>query len=251
MGSSVFIHFTRGALIHRHNLNRVLQSPDWLHPAGFDAFGRELLPLLLSSSLASMSFSLAIVVLAGSVAIFLGGILALAPKRVQQTSIALLEGFLAFPSLIIALAWAAIRAPGWSTLGVALLLGAAPGYVRLLFLRASEVIKEDFIEASIAVGANRWQLLTGHLAPDLFRLSAVKFPTIFAQTLMAEATLSFLGIGAPIGSDTWGSLLAQGKDYLIEAPHLAFFTGTPLFLTVLALQGISERWELIGHRDLS
>ena len=177
-----------------------------------------------------------------------GATIALSPRFLRNLGLRTLEGSLAFPSLIIALAWAAIRGPGWSTLLVALLMGVLPGITRLLFLRSKEILTEDYIEAAVGLGATRPRILVSYLAPELIRLAAVKFPALFAQTLLAEATLSFLGVGAPIGRDTWGSLLAQGKDYLIEAPHLAFATGLPLVLTVLALQGISERLEWLGKR---
>jgi peptide/nickel transport system permease protein len=107
-------------------------------------------------------------------------------------------------------------------------------------LRAREVLAEDYVLAARSLGAGGGRILTRYLAPPIVSFCWIKTPGLFAHTLMAEATLSFLGIGAPIGQDTWGTLLAQSKDYLLEAPHLAVATGLPLVLTVLALQLISE-----------
>ena len=242
---------TLGDSVFRHDLAHTLAPPNWASPAGFDAFGRNLLPLVLRASLLSIAFSLVVVAGSTFVAMISGASLALAPGWIRPLGLRLLEGLLAFPSLIIALAWAAIRGPGWSTLIVALVMGVLPGFVRLLFLRTQDILKEDYIEAAVGLGAGRTRILSFYVLPELTRLSAVKFPALFAQTLLAEATLSFLGVGAPIGHDTWGSLLAQGKDYLIEAPHLAIATGLPLVVTVLALQGISERFELPRKRALS
>jgi peptide/nickel transport system permease protein len=75
-----------------------------------------------------------------------------------------------------------------------------------------------------------------HLAPALLSLCAVKAPSLFAHALIAEASLSFIGIGAPTGQTTWGTLLAQGKDYLLEAPHITLAAGIPLILTTVSLQ---------------
>jgi peptide/nickel transport system permease protein len=119
--------------------------------------------------------------------------------------------------------------------------------IRLIYARAQEVLVQDYIEASIGLGGSKAWILTRHVVPELLSLSLLKAPNLFAQALMAEATLSFLGLGAPIGRDTWGSLLAQGKDYLIEAPHLAIGVGIPLVFTVLSLQKISESLESPRH----
>ena len=247
---ALVVSFSMGDTVFSHDLAKTLQGPSWLHPCGFDTFGRDLIPLVLHASLLSIAFSLLSVISSMALGVGIGGALAVAPPALRTLCLRALEGMLAFPSLMIALAWAAIRGPGWSTLIVALFLGTLPGLTRLLYLRAQEVLTEEYIEAAIGLGADRFRIFSRYVTPELSRLSAVKFPSLFAQTLLAEATLSFLGIGAPIGQDTWGSLLAQGKDYLIEAPHLAIATGIPLVITVLALQGISERWELIGKRAL-
>jgi peptide/nickel transport system permease protein len=232
-----------GNSVFHYDLPHALASPGWPELAGCDAFGRNLIPLTLRASLVSIAFSLAVVIVSLAIAIGAGASIALLSAPLQALALRLLEGTLAFPSLIIALAWAAIRGAGWSTLVVALLMGVLPSATRLLYLRSKEILTEEYIEAAVALGATRPKILLTYLIPELVRLAAVKFPALFAQTLLAEATLSFLGVGAPIGHDTWGSLLAQGKDYLIEAPHLAFATGLPLVLTVLALQGLSERLE--------
>lgn len=242
--------FVFGEGVFQHNLPMTLRSPSLAFPAGFDAFGRNLLPLELRASLISVGFSFLAVTIATVISILLGCLLTLSSESVRPACLRVLEGLLAFPTLIIALAWAAIRGPGWSTLFLALFLGMIPDSVRLLTLRGQEILTQDYIEAAVGLGAGRKRIFLKYLAPELTRLSAVKYPALFAQTLIAEATLSFLGVGAPIGQDTWGSLLAQSKDYLIEAPHLAIATGLPLVLTVLALQIIAEDRELQARRGL-
>jgi peptide/nickel transport system permease protein len=166
-----------------------------------------------------------------------------APTPARFASLRFLDFLLAFPSLLVALGWAAIRGPGWETLWFSLLIGTLPMLMRLLYARAQEVLVQDFILASQSMGGSKSWILWRHLCPNLVSVASLKAPMLFAHVLMAEATLSFLGIGAPIGKDTWGSLLAQSKDYLIEAPHLAVGVGIPLILTILALQKISESLE--------
>lgn len=222
-------------------LFRSLAPPDFNHWMGFDTFGKDLTFLVLRASFTSAAFSCATVLLSCAIGVLVGASIALAPSRPQFVSLRLLDTLLAFPSLLLALAWAAVRGPGWGTLLVSLLIGILPPFTRLIYARSREILSEPYIEAAKGLGSKPSQILFRHLFPMLRSVCAVKIPSLFAQALMAEATLSFLGVGAPIGQETWGSLLASGKDYLFEAPHLAFAAGIPLTLTILALQTLSER----------
>jgi peptide/nickel transport system permease protein len=224
------------------HLERTLQGPSlgphsW-HPLGFDAFGRDLLIITLHASVFSAVFAAGATLAACVLGMGCGTLMAVAPAPLRYGLARALETLLAFPSLLFALAWAAVRGPGWDTLAVALLLGSVPTLARLVYVRTREIMTEDYIEAARSLGASRWRIALKHLVPGVASLCRVKLPNLFAAALMAEATLSFLGIGAPIGRNTWGSLLAQGKDYLIEAPHIAIASGLPLVLTSLSLQGL-------------
>lgn len=213
-----------------------LGAPSFSHWLGCDALGRDLLRVLLRGSVISAGFSALAVGIASVFALTVGAFLAMAPSWIGIPGLRILDAFLAFPPLLLALAWAAIRGPGWGTLLVSLLIGVLPSFTRLLYARARELLAEPYVLAARAIGAGPGRILAWHLAPELRSLCAVKIPFLFAQALLAEATLSFLGVGAPIGEPTWGSLLAMAKDYLLEAPHLAIAVGIPLVLTVLCLQ---------------
>lgn len=224
-----------------HDLPNALGAPRlWAHPLGFDAFGRDLLLGVLRSSVVSSLWALGSVLIACLVSLAWGSALALAPSTPRFVLARALDLLLAFPSLLFALAWAAVRGPGWDTLAFALLLGIIPALTRLIAVRAQELLSEEYILAARGLGASEFRIAARHLAPALLALCRVKAPNLLAHALMAEATLSFLGIGAPIGRDTWGALLAQARDYLIEAPHIAFGTGVPLFLTLLSLHLLAE-----------
>lgn len=228
-----------------HQLARALQGPTLAHPLGFDAFGRDLLGITLRASVVSAAFAGLATFVATALGLAGGTLIALAPGPASYALSRALEALLAFPALLFALAWAAVRGPGWDTLAASLLIGTVPQLMRLMQVRAREILAEDFILAARSLGASPYRVAVHHLAPHLWALLRVKASNLFASALLAEATLSFLGIGAPIGRSSWGSLLAQGKDYLIESPHLAIGTGLPLVLTVLSLQ------TLAGGRDTS
>lgn len=222
-------------------LARGLETPRYGHWLGFDIFGRDLQYSVLHASLKSAGFALVTVAASSLLAVTLGGSIAMAPPRIRFVALRALDTLLAFPSLLLALAWAAIRGPGWSTLLISLLVGSVPPFVRLIYSRSIEILAEPYIDAARSLGASPGRILFRHLIPMLGSICAAKTPLLFAQALMAEATLSFLGVGAPIGSETWGSLLATGKEYLFEAPHIALAAGIPLTLTILALQRLAER----------
>ncbi|MGK5082914.1 ABC transporter permease [Bdellovibrionota bacterium FG-1] len=224
-----------------HNLPRTLGGPTFQHPFGFDAFGRDLLLITLQASSISAFFAAFATLTASGLGVLLGTWIAISPHRLNFFLSRCLETVLAFPSLLFALAWAAIRGPGWDTLAMSLLLGSVPGLTRLIQVRAREILSEDYVLAARSLGASGLRVGYRHIAPAVISFCRIKAPNLFASALMAEATLSFLGLGAPIGRDTWGSLLAQGKDYLIEAPHLAFGAGLPLVLTVLSVQILASR----------
>lgn len=230
----------RGASVPDSELAHQLGAPTFSHWLGFDAFGRDLFRVLLHGSGLSAAFAALTVAISCAVALLLGSFMAMAPAWLGFPCLRILDAFLAFPSLLLALAWAAIRGPGWGTLLVSLLIGLLPSFTRLLYARSRELLAEPYVLAARAVGAGPARLLARHLLPELRSLCAVKIPFLFAEALIAEATLSFLGVGAPIGEPTWGSLLAMAKDYLLEAPHLAIAVGIPLVLTVLCLQILAE-----------
>lgn len=223
-----------------HRLMSTLELPGAAHWLGCDAFGRDLLALTLNASLRSAIFALAATLLTLAAGTLAGALMGVAEPRARFALERVLDGILAFPFLLFALAWAAIRGQGWATLLGSLLIASVPSLIRFMYLRTREILAEDYVVAARSLGGSPSTIARRHLLPALLPLARLKLPVIFAHALMAEATLSFIGVGAPIGRETWGLLLAQGKDYLIEAPHIAFASGLPLALTVFSLQMIAS-----------
>ncbi len=206
-----------------------------------DAFGRNIFLLTMIASARSIFFALITSCISLLIGTVLGAFIALSDLKLNHLLRRALELSIAFPSLLLALGLAAIRGPGWDTLLLSLAIGMIPVFTRLIYLRSQEILVQDYIHAASACGASSLRILSRHLLPALLSTCSVKFPSLFAQALLAEATLSFLGVGAPMGRETWGSVLAQGRDYLIEAPSIALVAGIPLVLTVLSLQRISDQ----------
>jgi len=222
-------------------LSRALAPPVGMHlPAGADTYGRELLQLTARASLLSLGFAVFCVGVSVLLALLIAGGGMTFPKRLQQLLNSTLHFFLSFPSMLFALAVAGLLGPGRSTVALSIILGSAPGLARTLWVRAREIASMEFIWAARSLGAGPWRLIVKHYMPHLISLARVKMPSLLANALLAEASLSFLGLGFPVGEESWGSLLAQGKDYLIEAPHISLAVGLPLILSLLALDVISK-----------
>jgi len=221
-------------------LEQALCTPSFDHWLGCDAFGRDLLHLTLSAASTSILFTLLALALSYSLSLVFSSVTLALPQKSRGLLLHTLEFLLGFPSILLALAVAAIRGPGIITLLISLSLGILPSLARLMILRGIEVQTLPYYEAARALGATAFRLVTRYDLPEILQLAKLKLPGYLAHTILAEASLSFLGVGAPVGHETWGSLLAQGKDYLIEAPQIAWTTGTPLFLLILWIQLKSE-----------
>lgn len=222
-------------------LERTLKPPELFLPLGTDTFGRELGKLLLSASSLSLFLALSVGSLILLVAMFLGNLIVLLPPIWRNLTERALESWMAFPSLLIALLVQSILGPGWTTLILALILGHTPSLVRLAQVRAKEILEEDYLLAAQALGASPARILWYHLGPGVWELLRVKAPNLVAQLILAETTLSFLGLGAPHGAESWGNLLLQGRDYLIEAPWISLASGLPMIMLMILLLRHSPR----------
>jgi peptide/nickel transport system permease protein len=211
--------------------------------AGRDTYGRLLLPLVLHASLRSTLFALLAVTLSSLIGLIAASSLALLPRKVADAPESLLDFLVAFPSILFALSIAAWIGPGTATVLSALILGLAPSLARNLLARAREIRSLEFMVASRALGAGNGRLVFKHLLPHLIPMVSVKFPALLMNALLTEASLSFLGLGFSAGTESWGTLLAQARDYLIEAPGISLWVGIPLLFSVWSFDVISKRLE--------
>ncbi len=223
------------------NIPRALAAPSFFTlPLGADTYGRNLLELLLTASLMSFGFAAVCVGTSVCVALAVSSVAPHLPRWTEHALDSVLQFLLAFPSILFAFTVAGILGPGRLTIFVALVLGATPGLTRILWARAREISQQEFIWAARSLGASPLRLALRHMMPHLASLARLKLPSSLSHALVAEASLSFLGLGFPVGEESWGSLLAQARDYLIEAPHISVATGIPLVITLLALDAVSK-----------
>ena len=249
-----------GPLIWRVPINEIdfaakLQGPSWAHPLGTDDLGQDLLSRLIYGGRISIAVGFAAMVVAIFFGVLVGAVAGMSSGRVDAALMWVTDLFLSLPQLpLLLLVIYLFREPVKGVLGVeggafvlivAVIGGtrwmSAARLVRAQFLSLRE---KEFVEAARALGASRIRQVTQHILPNALGPVIVVATIDVAAAIIAESTLSFLGLGFPSDVPTWGSVLRDAKDYLDIAPHWALFPGSLIFITVLAINFIGD-----GLRD--
>ncbi len=215
------------------DLARVLAPPSRAHWLGCDALGRDVLARVLWGARLSLGVSTAVVLLSLAVGSLVGGAAALAGGRVDALTMRAVDIVLAFPGFLLAIALAAILGPGLADLVVALTAMGWTGYARLVRGEVLSLREREYVEAARTLGASPARLLLRHLLPGLAGPVAVQATFGAGGIIVAEAALSFLGLGAPPPAPSWGNMLDAGRAFLLVAPHLTAAPGLAIGFSVL------------------
>ncbi|MFD2238302.1 ABC transporter permease [Aureimonas populi] len=236
-------------LIAPHAPNRLsivnrLQAPSAAHLFGTDEFGRDIFSRAIHAGRVSLMVSLGVVAIATVMGVFLG-LLAGYFRRLDAPISRLLDAMMSFPDILLAIALVAALGPSLVNVILALGITYAPRLARIV--RGSTLVLRElpYIEAAVALGLPTWQILLRHVLLNLASPILVQATFVFAAAMLAEASLSFLGIGASSDMPTWGTMLASGREYMNNAPWLMLFPGLAIVLAVLSLQLVGD-----GLRDL-
>ncbi len=222
------------------DLGLSLAGPSPAHPLGCDSLGRDLLARILAG--ARVSLGVAIVVVAVSLAIgaLVGGAAALAGGRVDGLVMRAVDIVLAFPGILLAIALAAILGPGLVDLVIALGAIGWTGYARLVRGEVLSLREREYVEAARALGARPARLLWRHLLPGVAGPLAVQATFGVGGLIIAEAALSFLGLGVPPPAASWGNMLDSGRAFILVAPHLTTAPGVAIGLSVLGFNLLGD-----------
>ena len=218
----------------------LLTSPGPAHWLGTDDIGRDLFSRILHGARTSLTLALAAVLVSS----LLGSAVALASGYwggpVDMVLMRIMDGFLAFPGLILALAM--ISFLGASSLTIVLAVGivATPGLARITRSQVLIERQRDFVQAATVVGATDGRILLRHILPNVASLIVVQASLNLAFAILTEASLSFLGVGVPPPAPTWGTMLRAGYSYLEQAPWDAISPGAAIFLTVLGFNLLGD-----------
>ncbi len=222
----------------------VLSPPSWRHPFGTDDIGRDILSrviygsrISLQAGLVTVGFALAVGLPLGLVAGFLGG-------RVDNLVMRGIEVILSFPTLVLALGITAILGPRLIHALFAIGIVFVPHFARLIRGQVLSVKENDYVAAARALGASNLRVMAVHILPNCLAPLLVQATFSISFAILAEAALSFLGLGTQPPTPSWGIMLAMGRGYLEQAPWLGAFPGLAIFLTVLGFNLLGD-----GIRD--
>jgi peptide/nickel transport system permease protein len=229
----------------RVEASRRLESPSGEHWFGTDDFGRDVFSRVLYGARLSMWVGGMTVLIASAGGILLG-LLAGYFSRIDNPVMRVMDGFMAFPSVILAIAIMAALGPQVFNVIVALAVVQMPRVARVVRGVVLQLREFDFVEAARALGTNDRRIILRHILPNCLSPLIIQTTFVFAYAVLTEASLSFLGVGAPPEMPSWGNILSEGRVYLRRAPWIAMFPGLAIMATVLGsnLMGDGLRDEL-------
>ena len=225
----------------RLDLTGRLTGPSWAHWFGTDELGRDILSRTLFGARISLivavtvvGLSLAVGLVAGGLAGFYGG------WTDTVVNVYVMNAFMSLPGILLAIAFVAFMGPGLGNVILALAISGWVGYARLVRAQVMAVKEREFVEAARALGASDLRVMGRHILPNILQPLIVQAAIGMAGAVLAEATLSFLGLGVPPPTASWGSMLNDARSHLFDSPHLVFFPAMAVMLCVLAFNFIGD-----------
>ena len=225
---------------NRQQLLKALEAPSAEHWLGTDENGRDVLSRILYGariSLAAGIFSVSIALVLGVGSGLLSGYFG---GRLDNLVMRSMDALLAFPTLVLALAITAALGPGLRNAMIAIGIVYTPLFARLTRGQVLSVREREFVEAARTLGAGHMRIMARHILPNVIAPLIVQVSLSIALAILAEATLSFLGLGVQPPEPSWGSMVSRGKDYLDMAPWLAFAPGGAILLAVIGFNFLGD-----------
>jgi len=222
------------------DLQHTLLSPSLSHPFGTDDAGRDLYTRVVYGARESFGIGLGATALAMAIAVLLGFTAGLARGIVDTVLTRILEVAFAFPVLLLALLLIAIRGPSLATEIVAVGIGSAPGYARMVRGQVLHVRQARYIQSSVALGHTWWAVIRQHLFPNAMRPLVAMLTLGVGQSIVWASGLAFLGLGVAPPSPEWGALLDAGRVSITTSPWLEIMPGLVIVLATLALTALGR-----------
>ena len=219
---------------------RRLEAPSHQHPLGLDDLGRDVLSRILYGARVSLRVGFSVVLIAGAIGIALGSISGYFGGAVDVTIMRICDILLAFPGILLAIALVAVLGPSLNNVILALATIGWVGYARLVRGQVLKVREMEYVTAAKALGARSPRVILRHVLPNVINPVIVMATLGLAGAILAEAALSFLGLGVQPPTPSWGSMLTSGRQYLGIANHLAIYPGIAIMLAVMGLNFLGD-----------
>jgi peptide/nickel transport system permease protein len=226
------------------DFNHTLAHPSWQHLFGTDEFGRDVFSRVIFGARASLQIGFFATMLGMAIAIPIGLAAGYYGGWIGGSISRLIDTLLAFPFVILAIGLAAILGPGLKTATIAIAVASVPGTVRLVRGETIALREASFVPAAIANGAGDLTVLFRHILPNMTGMLIVTATVRIPIAIIAEAALSYLGLGIRIPQASWGIMLREAYSYLYQAPRLAVYPGLAIVIATLAFNLLGD-----GLRD--
>jgi len=222
-------------------LSHRLEGPSRIHAFGTDELGRDTLSRLMFGARLSLAVSVSVVAVSLALGLSIGGLAGYLGGWVDTalTTVAM-NTFLALPGILLAIAFAAFLGPGFLNLVLALAIGGWAGYARLVRAQVMAVRDREYVDAARALGAGGMRIFFRHILPNIVQPILVQAAIGMAGVILAEATLSFLGLGIPAPAPSWGSMLNDARSHLFDSPHLVLFPAAAVAGAVLGFNFLGD-----------
>jgi peptide/nickel transport system permease protein len=225
------------------NLPARLEGPSSAHWFGTDELGRDTFARTLYGARVSLLVAISVVCGCGLTGLVIGMLAGYAGGWFNRfVNLLLINAFLSFPGILLAIAFAAFLGPGIGKVILALVITGWAGYARLARAQVLKVKELEFILAARSLGASHFRILTRHLLPNILQPVLIQATIGIAGAILAESTLSFLGLGVLAPVPSWGSMLNDARSHLFDAPHMVIFPALAVMLAVLAFNLLGDAW---------
>lgn len=221
-----------------------LAGPSWAHPLGLDELGRDILARLVAGARISLLVGVAVVSVSATIGLVVGGIAGYAGGWVDTLLGRLIDVLMAFPGILLAIALVAALGPSLRNVVIALATIGWVGYARLVRGQVLKAREFEYVLAARSLGASAPRVLVRHVLPFAYPAVLVQATLGMAGAIVAEASLSFLGLGVQPPTPSWGAMLDAGRSHLLDAPHLTIFPGLAIAFLVLGFNFLGD-----GLRD--
>lgn len=228
----------------RNNFRARLQAPGPVHWLGTDHFGRDILSRILHGGRISLVIGASVVLVTGIFGTLIGALAGFF-RSLDDPIMRLMDAFMAFPAILLAMAVAAVMGASVQNVIIALAIATTPHTARIVRGSVLVVREMEYIEAARALGASEWRVLFRHVLINALGPLIVRLTYVFAIAILAEAALSYIGVGPPPPAPSFGNIIANGRDFMIEAPWITVFPGLAIMLVVLGLNLLGD-----GLRDV-
>lgn len=231
-------------LPNQNNFRYRLGEPNAVHWLGTDNFGRDVLSRVIYGSQVSLRIGFMVVVMNAVFGTLIGASAGYF-RKLDNPIMRVMDGLMAFPAILLAIALAATLGPSEFNAVLALTIAYTPRTARIVRASVLVVREMDYVQAALASGAGHIRILFRHVLVNSMAPLIVQLTFIFALAVLAEAVLSFIGVGPPPPTPTWGNIISEGRNYIREAPWISLYPGIAIAFTVLGLNLLGD-----GLRDV-